>query len=75
MHDFDCINFDKEYCAKFSNINWEKRWDDDLDIFEKRFEVYNNETLPVIEEVSHYKNFIELDLFDSSSYEQIIKAI
>lgn len=75
LHNFECDNSNKDFCAKFSDLNWEKRWDDSSEFFHKRFEVYKSETLPVIDEVSRYENFIELDLFDLESQNKIQQLI
>lgn len=66
-----CTNTHLEKCAGFSDIFWEKRWDDTPEFFAKRFSTYKKETLPVIKEVSKYNNFIKLDLFENDSYAKI----
>lgn len=62
-------------CALISEQNWETRWDDHPDFFAKRYKTYKKETLPVIQEVSKYSNFIKLDLFNEENYETIISLL
>jgi adenylate kinase len=58
---------DVENCAIKSNLHWEKRWDDDLDVFNKRILTYNAETFPVIEKLCNFDNFIKINLLDENS--------
>lgn len=62
-------------CALISKQNWETRWDDHPDFFAKRYKTYKKETLPVIQEVSKYSNFIKIDLFNEENYEIIISLL
>jgi adenylate kinase len=73
MKNLECNNTDQMFCALNSETNWEIRWDDNIELFEKRYKVYQQETLPIIKEISNNSNYLKLDLFQQDSY-QIIKS-
>jgi adenylate kinase family enzyme len=55
---------------------WEKRWDDTPEFFAKRYQVFKKETLPVIEAVKSFKNYIKLDLIkDTRSFDILSKKL
>jgi adenylate kinase len=74
MYDFQCDKSNFEFCAKKSEANWEIRWDDTEEFFEKRYSVFKTETIPVIEKVKNFKNYFELDLLNENNY-KIIESV
>lgn len=72
---FSCGEQDKLYCAANSEANWEIRWDDNPELFQKRYTVYEKQTLPIIEKVCNLKNYMKLNLFDEESYKVICQFV
>jgi adenylate kinase len=66
----------KKECGIDDQSNWEIRWDDTAEFFSKRYNVYKKETLPVIDKVKNFNNYVKLDLIkDNLAYSKIIKLI
>ena len=65
------------YCETMPDPSeWEKRWDDTPEFFAKRYQVFKKETLPVIEAVKSFKNYIKLDLIkDTRSFDILSKKL
>jgi adenylate kinase len=53
-------------------LEWEKRWDDTPEFFAKRYQVFKKETLPVIEAVKSFENYIKLDLIKNEDSLKIV---
>ena len=66
----------KKECKIDDQSNWEIRWDDTAEFFGKRYNVYKKETLPVIDKVKNFNNYIKLDLIkDELAYSKIIELL
>jgi adenylate kinase len=66
-------------CCKECNIensnNWEQRWDDNTDLFGKRYKIYKTETFPIIERIRNESNYLKLDLIKDPNAMQKILAL
>ena len=70
-----CEKNGESNCAATSELNWETRWDDNSDIFKRRYQVYLKETYPIIKKIKKLNTYLNLNLFNNESINYITEKI
>lgn len=63
-------------CDISNSENWETRWDDNDEMFSKRYKVFKTETFPIINKIKNNNNYLKIDLIkDDLAIDKIISKI